>query len=306
MEKISIIIVTFNSEKDVKKCLDSIEKQTYKNHETIIVDNDSKDNTIELVSGRGFLIKNKKNLGFSKANNTGIELSKGEIVLLLNADVELKKDCLDKLVKCLSEDVGFVQPKLLKPWDKKIIDSTGFILRKDRVFLDRGRDEVDKGQYDKKTDIFAGCGAALMMRKKALESVKRNDEYLDEDFFAYVEDVDLCWRMNRMGFKGKFCPDAIGYHARGHGLMKYKGNLVEFIKKRWKEKRKDKYYKTARRLAFRNNFWLLVKNEKFSGISFQMLKQWLSRIGYVVLFEPYVLLEIPRMVLKIPRMVGKR
>ena len=205
--------------------------------------------------------------------------------------------------------LGFVCPKLLKPGKKHIIDSTGIQATPERRFFDRGRLEIDKSQYDKQTNIFAGCGAALLLRKKALEDIKIDKEYLDEDFFAYLEDVDLCWRMRLRGWKGAYCPKALVYHQRGHDLARHDTlPFFTFLRQRLFRLKKpsDSF---IRRLSFRNSFWILLKNDSLCGISldfFHISFYWCKRLIYILFIEPYVFLEFPVLIRRIPRMLKKR
>ncbi len=98
--------------------------------------------------------------------------------MLVNADIEFEKGALSKLIQEMesNDKLGFVVPKLLKPWDKKTIDSTGISRSKLGNFFDRGRGEIDEGQFDSSKNIFAGCGAALLFRRSALDHITLNGE----------------------------------------------------------------------------------------------------------------------------------
>ena len=293
--RLSIIVVTYNSQAVIANCLNYIRKQSYSSYEVIVVDNASSDKTLELLSKYSWikLIRNIENLGFSKANNQGVEQAKGEFILLLNPDAFLSDSALDILVNSMKSDfsLGFVCPKLLKPNNKNIIDSTGIQATPERRFFDRGRGEVDHHQYDSQTDIFAGCGAALLLRKTALDDIKIGNEYLDNDFFAYFEDVDLCWRMRLRGWKGLYCPKAIVYHQRGQDIDDYeKQPLFAFLKKRlsqWGDKRTRK----IRSLVFINSLLILIKNASFLELSrniISLFSYWFRRILYLLFIESYV------------------
>jgi GT2 family glycosyltransferase len=308
---VSIVIVTYNSSKYIFDCIKYIKKQDF-SYEIIIIDNDSRDKKkIELIKGVK-KIMNKNNLGFSKANNKGIRISKGKYILLLNADVMMEKNFLKNMVECFKQDkkIGFVQAKLIKPWDHGILDSTGILFTKNRVFFDRGRGERDEGQYDEITDIFSGCGAALMFRKEALDDVRYGNEFLDEDFFAYLEDVDLCWRMGKNRWKGKLCAESVGYHYRGHDLQRFgTTGFFRFLKIRLKSNKKNDHYKMIRRNVFRNNYLIKVKNESFRCFFrdfFHIIFSEIYRNGYRLLFEPYVFKEIPTMIRLTGKMIKKR
>ena len=158
MSAISIVIVTYNSGQFIEDCLDSISGQTSKEFEVIIVDNNSTDKTLEVIMQKlpdVRLISNRENFGFSRAVNQGIEYSGGEFILILNSDIVLREDFIHKLKNMfllLPENVGMISPKLLQ-MDKQRIDSAGLVLSKTRRFYDRGRGDIDLGQFDIKQDI---------------------------------------------------------------------------------------------------------------------------------------------------------
>ncbi|MFH1210101.1 MAG: glycosyltransferase family 2 protein [archaeon] len=309
-KKVSIIIVTFNSEKWIKNCLDSIKKQNFNVFEIIIVDNDSKDKTLDILKEYISLkiIKNKQNLGFATANNQGIKLAKGEYILFLNPDVRLSKNCADNLVKKINQNykIGFVTPKLVKSWNPKIIDSTGVQATKSRRFIERGLESVDSKQYDQESNIFAGSGAALLFRKETLEDIKINNEYFDEDFFCYKEDIDLCWRARLKCWEGIYVPEAIAYHSRGHGLEPL--NNFSRLFNRLKIKKSSTFIQ-IRRWSFRNNIFLILKNDSLKYFIIDLpfiLSFWIPALFYYLIFEPYVYLEIPNIIKLTPKMLIKR
>src|SRR3989338_3243792 len=281
---LSIIVVTYNSEGVISSCLNHIKKQNYNSYEAIVVDNASSDTTLRILSNYSWikLIKNAKNLGFSKANNQGIQQASGDFILLLNPDAFATSSSLKTLIYYIQSDssLGFVCPKLLKPGKKHIIDSTGIQATPERRFFDRGRLEIDKSQYDKQTN-----------------------------FFAYLEDVDLCWRMRLRGWKGAYCPKALVYHQRGHDLARHDTlPFFTFLRQRLFRLKKpsDSF---IRRLSFSNSFWILLKNDSLCGISldfFHISFYWCKRLIYILFIEPYVFLEFPVLIRRIPRMLKKR
>ncbi|MDD4995900.1 MAG: glycosyltransferase family 2 protein [Patescibacteria group bacterium] len=196
--KLIIQIVTWNSEKFLKDCLDSIFYQTFKNFSLLIIDNGSTDRTLDIVKnysqekikekfGRNnklFVFYNNKNIGYSRAHNQGFHLQKSEFVLILNPDVILEPDFLNQIIKVASKEkrTGSFGGKLLKiksgdcECEEKIktdiLDSTGMRLFKNYHFIERGQGEKDQGQYDKQTNVFGITGACVLYRRVALEDVK--------------------------------------------------------------------------------------------------------------------------------------
>jgi len=207
------------------RCLNSVYQQDYqKEIEIIIVDNHSTDGSLEYIETRqdGIkLIKNNSNRGFCYAHNQAIKASKGEYILPLNFDVFLEPNFICEMVKLMDRDpsVGTISGKLYKQVrgaKSKIIDSTGIVM--EHCFMrPRGALEEDRGQYDRADAlrVFGACGAAPFYRREMLEDTKCSDQFFDQDFVNYVEDVDLSWRAQLRGWKCLYNPVAIAYHERG-------------------------------------------------------------------------------------------
>ena len=250
MSEISIVITTFNSEKFIKPCLDSVFAQDYRDFDVIVVNNGSRDNTSSWVKenySQCRLIENKKNLGAAKARNQGIEIARSQYILTLDCDVILEKSFLKRIMtfaENLEESVGSLQPKILKR-DKKTIYSTGIYLSRLRRLFDIGKGKPDNGQFDCQRYIFGACSAAAFYKQQMLEEIKQATGYFDERFFFLVEDVDLSWRAQRGGWKALYCPEAVCYHL---------GNSSNTPKK------------TRQYLCFRNRYLLMLKNDSFTDI----------------------------------------
>lgn len=210
---VSILIINWNGKDHLKNCIPSILKSSYKDFEIIVVDNGSADGSIEyLRSNFPFikLIRNKKNLGFAKANNQGIEVAKGEFILFLNNDTKVERNFLSILVTRLSEDpkMGACQPKVLH-WEKPgKLDSIGSFLMSSGFLYHFGFEAKDTKDLDVEIKLFSGKGSCLLVKKKVLEKIG----YFDEDFFAYFEETDLCWRLWLAGFYLLYIPEAVIYH----------------------------------------------------------------------------------------------
>lgn len=270
---VSIILLNFNSLKYqngqsfLKKNMECLQKQTYRDLEIIVVDNASTDGSPEYIEKnypQVKLIKNQKNLGFSAGNNIGIKNSCGEYVLILNQDVFLEPDYIQKIVEFLDKNTkaGGAMGKLLrydslKQEKTKMIDSLGIKIYKSGRAVERGELEEDRGQYNSNSEVFGISGAASIFRRSALEDSKINDEYFDEDFFMYKEDVDLSWRLRLFGWSLWALPSAIGYHARtssGTGKNGYLSHLKDF----WQNEKKKPDY--VRGLSMKNQWLMLIKN----------------------------------------------
>lgn len=239
MPKVTVCIVTWNSEKYIEKCLRCINNQSFQDFELLVIDNNSLDKTLEIVkkvSPNAKIIKNTKNLGFCGGHNLGIKKSKGIYYMPLNPDVFAERDFLLHMVEAMEsfgDKVGAVSGKLLrfdpiKEVKTNIIDSTGIYFKKNRRSLDRGAEEIDNGQFNKVEYVFGASGAAPLYRKEMLEDIKINDQYFLEYFFAYREDVDLAWRAQHRNWKCIYYPKALAYHVRNNTPRKRKqmSNLV--------------------------------------------------------------------------------
>jgi GT2 family glycosyltransferase len=242
---ISIIIANYNRKDMLGQCLNSIRGQDFKDFEIIVADNASTDGSVEMV--RAYytevkLICNTENLFFCKAQNQGIESAKGDFILCLNSDCVLGKDYLKEAFAavCLDEKIGMISGKILRT-DKRTIDSTGLFLGRNRKAVERGYGREDKGQYDKAGYIFGVSGAAAFLRKSMLMDIKDKNGYFDERFGMYYEDLDLCRRARKKGWKAYYEPKAIVYHARS-GITALRGNkdLTEkYILNRYRCMRKN-------------------------------------------------------------------
>lgn len=269
MSKLSIIIINYNNKDFLKDCLKAVFNQTYKNFEIIFIDNNSSDSSISFVKKKYpsvKIIKNIENLGYGKAANEGIKITKSDYVMILNPDVILEPNYSEKSIRKMEEDkkIGVLGGKLLKMEHNErtnIIDSTGIIATRSRKFMDRGQGEaIQKSKYNTEEEVFAVTGACPIFRRKALEDTKISDEYFDENFFMYKEDIDTCWRMRLFGWKCIYLPEAVAYHIRGTGAFK-RDKILETLKERKKLSRFQKYhsYLNHRLMIFKNelcrNFW---------------------------------------------------
>lgn len=294
MNLVSLVIINYNNKSYLKRCIDSIKDQTHKNMEIIFIDNESKDGSFEFMQEEYqnsdiLLVENKVNNGYAGAANQGIKLSNGKYVMIINPDIIMEKDFIQKLHDYMESDVTIAAAsgKLLKydfEKDEKLdyIDSAGIVFYKNTRAADRGQNEKDLGQYDKVERVFGVCGAAPIYRREALEDIKVSGEYFDDDFFAYKEDVDLSWRLNLAGYKNMYFPKAVAYHGRGLGGSK--GGIKAFINNR---KSQSEF---LRGISFRNHIMMLWKNDinDFKKKNrYLILKRQVSFLMYAVVFERF-------------------
>lgn len=213
-DMVSVIVVNWNGEKYIKDCLSSLRIQTYPKKEIILVDNGSKDNSLAIVEEyfpEVRVIKLSQNCGFAKANNIALEEAKGEFICLLNNDAFPENNWVEELVKTIKPfpEAAAVGSKMLNYDNREIIDSAG-----DGYTRMGWPDKIGSGtkvddKYEHIREVISICAGAALYRRSVLDK----GGFFDEDFFAYLEDVDLSLRINMMGFKCIYVPTGIVYHV---------------------------------------------------------------------------------------------
>jgi GT2 family glycosyltransferase len=220
---VSVTIITYNSGRFIKRCLESVLDQDYPLKEIIVIDNNSSDGTADILEpfeDRCRIVYNEENIGFAAAQNQAIALSGAEWVLTLNPDVLLLKGFIEALVNAgnLDPKVGTVCGKLLtmtSTYDfEPKVDSTGIYFTPNLRHLDRGSLEVDNGHFRDYEYVFGATAAAALYRREMIEDIAVSGEFFDADFFVYREDADVAWRAQLMGWKCLYAPYAKGYHVR--------------------------------------------------------------------------------------------
>jgi GT2 family glycosyltransferase len=222
---VSVAIVTFNSARYIRLCLEYCLAQAYPSLEIVIVDNASSDETVAILrqfDRRVRVVHNSENNGFAGGQNQAIALCRGDWVLALNPDVRLHPDFVANLVAAGEEEdsIGTVCGKLLSMRpdfevpESPVIDSTGIFFTPNLRHFDRGSKEPDRGDYNQREYVFGATGAAALYRRTMIEDVLVNGDFFDSDFFAYREDADLAWRAQLLGWKCLYVPEAIAYHVR--------------------------------------------------------------------------------------------
>ena len=218
-------IITYNSARFIRRCLEHLLKQDYADVETIVIDNASCDGTRDILKDyetRLRITYNADNAGFASGQNQAIRLSRGDWVLALNPDVRLMPDFITKMVAAgeSDESIGSVSGKLLAmPASFEIptvpiLDSAGIYFTPSLRHFDRGSKRSDDGRYDRPEYVFGVTGAAALYRRTMIEDISINGEFFDEDFFAYREDADVAWRAQLLGWKCLYTPYSIAYHVR--------------------------------------------------------------------------------------------
>ena len=222
---VSVTIVTYDSGRFIRRCLEAVLGQKYLKLEIIVIDNASTDGTIDILEhfeDRCLVVYNPENIGFAAAQNQAIALARGDWVLTLNPDVFLLPGFIEALMEGgrLDPAVGTVCGKLfsMSPAfdipETPIVDSTGIYFTPMLRHFDRGSQECDNGHYLHYDYVFGATAAAACYRRRMIEDVSVNGEFFDPDFFAYREDADLAWRAQLLGWKCIYVPYAKAYHVR--------------------------------------------------------------------------------------------
>lgn len=214
--KVSIIIPNFNGKKYLADCIDSLYRLDFprEDYEIIVVDNASSDGSGEFVSSTYpdvLLITAKRNLGFASGCNLGIKNSSAEYIILLNNDTVVETDWLTELVAVAdnNNEVAIVGSKLLFKHNPNEIQNAASFLTDRGDGGDIGTHQPDEGQYNTTREVMAVCGASMLIKRALIEEIGA----LDEDFFAYYEDMDLCYRTRLYGKKIIFAPKSVVYHV---------------------------------------------------------------------------------------------
>jgi len=232
---VSIIIPHLRGKEILFRCLSALRAASSGRNaelfsqEIVIVDNAGSDGSVAAAKSAYpeiIVLRAQKNLGFAGACNLGIRKTRGEFIVLLNDDAEVTSGWLGPLLACLRDDerVAACQPKLLslqQPGQFDYAGASGGLLDVFGYPFSRGRIfqaiEKDAGQYDEAMDVFWASGACMMLRRSALNTVG----LLDEDFFAHMEEIDLCWRLHLAGYRVRVVPSSVVRHQSGSTLREH-------------------------------------------------------------------------------------
>ncbi|QQD13777.1 glycosyltransferase family 2 protein [Sphingobacterium sp. UDSM-2020] len=246
--KVAVVILNWNGRFFLEKFLPSVYNSSYPNIEFVIGDNASTDDSLSFVSAsypKITILENTENYGFAGGYNHILSRVEADYFVLLNSDVEVTPNWIEPVIEMLERDRHLVaaQPKILAFHNKAkfehagaaggYLDRYGFPFCCGRIM---DKVEYDLGQYDDEKEIFWASGASLFIKSWAWKEAQG----LDEDFFAHMEEIDLCWRLKKMGYRIGYCPDSTVYHVGGGTLN---------------ASNPQKTY-----LNFRNNLFMLQKN----------------------------------------------
>ena len=249
MDKVAVVILNWNGKAFLEKFLPSV--LAHSPLATIVVaDNNSSDDSVSFLKKNYStirIIEIAENGGYSKGYNTALKEVKAEYYILLNSDIEVTPNWIEPVIKLMEEDksIAACQPKILDFNNKEYLeyagaaggylDYLGYPFCRGRLFATL---EKDKGQYDDNCEIFWATGACMFIRAIDFHKVGG----LDDDFFAHLEEIDICWRLKSKGHKIFYCGESKIYHVGGGTLNKINPR---------------KTY-----LNFRNSLFMLYKNLK--------------------------------------------
>jgi GT2 family glycosyltransferase len=219
-------------------------------------------------------IDNPEKKSLTALQNQAISFMKEDFVLLLNDDVVLEDDFTKELLESIGKDpsIGMACGKLLRS-NKETIDTAGQLLGPKRTPVERGYGKKDEGQFDKPEYVFGSCGAAVLLRKKMLDDCAIfENEYFDNTYNMFYEDLDLSWRAANFGWKAFYNPRAVGYHERG-ATAKEKKPLFEFLR--------------AYNFAWLNTDLKsdLIKNRLMTIIKNDSVKNYILNIFHILVYE---------------------
>lgn len=261
--KVSIIILNWNGKHFLRKCISSVIAATkpFKgSHEIILVDNGSTDGSAKFVKKhfpRVKVLALDKNYGFSEGNNKGVEKAKGDYTIFLNNDTEVDENWLVELVKVAdkSRKIGVCGSKVIDQ-NLDAVVGEGYL----NIF---GIPDI-RSKHDTEKECFFVSGASLLIKKTVLHKLKH---CFDPRFFAYFEDVELCWRVKLLGYKVFYAPRSVVLH-KGAATNIKKGSIVKFY-------------------HYRNKIWAFKKNLRsplaqllmipVSIVNLSMILYWASR-----------------------------
>ncbi|MES2590200.1 MAG: glycosyltransferase family 2 protein [Bacteroidota bacterium] len=248
MKNIAIVILNWNGKQFLADFLPNLVKYSA-DARIILADNASTDDSIEFTKSNYpnvEIVVNDLNGGFAKGYNDALKKIEAEYFLLINSDIEVGENWLLPLYEAMKDEkVAAVQPKILSFYNKNkfehagasggFIDKNYFPFCRGRIFSDT---EFDKNQYDGELEVFWTSGACMLIRSEVFNKL----EGFDADFFAHMEEIDLCWRIKRLGYQLKVIPSSKVYHVGG-GTLNYESP--------------NKVY-----LNFRNSLFMITKNHK--------------------------------------------
>lgn len=248
LPSVAIVILNYNGRNFLEKFLPSVLSSSYKNKRIIVADNASTDDSIAFLKkeypASVELIALSENSGYAEGYNRALNSISSNYYILLNSDVEVTENWIEPVISLMesNKEIAACQPKILSWYNKNLFEHAGaaggFIDRYGYPFA-RGRlfdfCEDDQGQYNSTIPVFWASGAAFFIRSDLFHQAGG----LDAFFFAHMEEIDLCWRLQLMGYRIFCCPESVVYHVGGGTLPKtnsrktylnFRNNLIMMYK----------------------------------------------------------------------------
>lgn len=255
----------------------------------MVIDNNSEDDSVAIINefSRIELVELQYNSGYAHACNTGISHCNSDLILLINSDIYLDTNFNSHVIRKFREDetISILSPLIMRYRGDRI-DSAGQILSWTLFPKEVGYNRKVNKVKLKEGPIFSVCGAATVLKKSKLEKLKINDEYYDEDFFSFWEDIDLGWRANLYGLKTYFYPLAIAYHFRSATMKKKLLSRFSLSLNRSHDIKfhivKNRYLTLIKNFRFRHNWW---------SIPFVLLKD-IFWTGLLTLSSPKIIIKM--------------
>ena len=287
---VAAVIVNWNGRRYLGRAIEALSRSTVPVH-VIVVDNASTDGSVEHVRTMypGVeVLEAGSNVGYAAGANLGLRAVRARYALVMNPDVMVEPDHIERLRDRLESEpgIGAAQGKLFRispdEFDagtppRAVIDSAGHVIRRSRMVVDRGQGEPDGPEYDREAAIFSACGAALFLRMSMLRDLAPDARFFAEEFFAYKEDIDLCWRARVLGWEVRYVPSAVAHHVRALPL----GGSA------WRA-----MSPAARRHSWKNHYLLILRNDTAPDLlrAAPFLAGWaLLRLGHALLRDPRLL-----------------
>lgn len=244
MKKVAIVILNYKNSKDTIECVESLEKINYKNFEIIIVDNDSRDNSVEILknrfNGKHIILDSKKNGGFAYGNNVGIKYAlknKADYILLINNDTTVEEDFLDILVETAEKDekAGVTTGLIMNYYDRNKIWYNGGEIDWNKFYGYHLNERGNLSTLEEEKEITFATGCLMLIKKEVFERVG----LLPEEYFMYYEDVDFCAMVKNKGYK-------IIYNSKSkiyHKVSASSGEEESPFAIEWNTRNRIKFYK---------------------------------------------------------------
>jgi len=262
-KRVAVAILNWNGEHLLRRFIPGVLACSHDLADVVVIDNASSDASLALLETEFpevQIIRLNRNFGFAGGYNRGIREIKNDYIILLNSDVEVTPGWIAPMLEYVESTPGMVacQP-LIRDHTKRdwfeyagaaggFIDKDAFAFCAGRIFY---AFEQDEGQYEENEEVFWASGASLFIRRESYMSAGG----LDEDFFAHMEEIDLCWRLKNRGFRIGACRKSVVYHVGGGTL--------------------DRFHPFKTYLNFRNNLYLILKNYRSGSVYLRLARRML-------------------------------